>query len=227
MSNIEGGNDLPALVRSMNQKDILSSHNSMDISADYTIGANSKIKTYYVTTGSSIITITLPPIADCNNKNIEIIKIDSGTGYVVIDGNVSETLDYIGIQQATITIELQNRGICIKANDSSWIILYVTGAEILDISGVLELVYENIYKGIMTSSATTNVAHNIADYEKIIQVTSSIKQSSTFYEVYSYATGASATFIYYLRYDATNINLSGVGASLYARPYILVAKYYI
>jgi hypothetical protein len=116
---IEGGNDKPGMVHQLNQIATLDGIESMALTADYTIGAAARIKTYFVTTAASNRTITLPPAADCLNKVIEIMKVDSGSGTVIIDGNGSETIN----GRATITdIASQYHGVKIKCNGTSWII---------------------------------------------------------------------------------------------------------
>lgn len=61
--------------------------------ADYTITDVDGFTTILVSTGNTNRTITLPTVADNNNRQLRIKKIDSGTGYVTIDGEGSETID--------------------------------------------------------------------------------------------------------------------------------------
>lgn len=95
------------------------------ISANYTITDNDNLKTFYVTTGSSTITITLPTAADNEYRVIEFIKIDSGSGKITVDGEGAETIN----GSATIDLKLQYRGIRIKSYGSGWYIVDVIGAD--------------------------------------------------------------------------------------------------
>jgi hypothetical protein len=59
-------------------------------SADYTAENGDFV---LVTTGASVITITLPEASLNQDAIIEIKKVDAGAGTVTIDGNASETID--------------------------------------------------------------------------------------------------------------------------------------
>lgn len=61
-------------------------------SADYTI-TDSDPDIIEVTTGATDRTITLPTLADNTGRKIQIIKVDSGIGKVIIDGEGAETID--------------------------------------------------------------------------------------------------------------------------------------
>lgn len=61
-------------------------------SADYTVLDNDGYKVISVTTGSTTRTVTLPTLADNQGRTITIVKADSGTGFVVIDGEGAETV---------------------------------------------------------------------------------------------------------------------------------------
>ena len=54
------------------------------------------------------------------------------------------TLDFLGVQQNTIDIEVINTGFRIKSNGATWDVLDVFGAEILDIGGTLEMIYKKL-----------------------------------------------------------------------------------
>ena len=61
-------------------------------SADYTI-TDSDPDIIEITTGVTDRTITLPTLADNTGRKIKIIKVDSGIGKVIIDGEGAETID--------------------------------------------------------------------------------------------------------------------------------------
>ena len=60
-------------------------------STNYSMANNESFAT--VTTGSSDRTITLPPAANVTGKEIVIKKVDSGTGGIIIEGDLTDTLD--------------------------------------------------------------------------------------------------------------------------------------
>lgn len=109
-------NDLRHDIQMIQKRDWFKSHS---VSADYTITDVDKIKTVFVTTGASTKTITLPTAADNRDRVIEVMKVDSGAGYVTIDGEGAETIDgYV-----TRTIFNQYGFIRLKSNGTSWNIL--------------------------------------------------------------------------------------------------------
>jgi hypothetical protein len=88
-------------------------------SANYTITDIDDIYTLLVTTGVSTITITLPTLADNQNRKIKIIKVDSGVGKITLDGEGAETINSV----ETIDFKYQYEGIEIIATSSEWSIL--------------------------------------------------------------------------------------------------------
>jgi len=103
----------------------LDNYLSHSVTANYTFTDSDKIKTLFVTTGASTITATLPTAADNLYRVIEIIKIDSGSGKVTVDGEGAETIN----GNATIDLFLQYRGIRIKSYGTGWYIVDVMGAD--------------------------------------------------------------------------------------------------
>jgi hypothetical protein len=98
---------------------------SYSVSADYTITDVDRIKTIYVTTSTSTITITLPTAANNLDRIIEIIKIDSGSGKIVVDGEGAETIlgSYVGGSSTTAEISQQYGWIAFKINETGSIII--------------------------------------------------------------------------------------------------------
>lgn len=72
-----------------------------------------------MTTGASDKTVTLPAAATNTDATINIKKVDSGAGNVIIDGNASETID--GNTTETITSQWTN--VTVKCDGSNWFII--------------------------------------------------------------------------------------------------------
>lgn len=85
-------------------------------SADYTVTDTDGYYLIDVTTGSSDRTVTLPTLADNTGRVIMIAKADSGTGFVIVDGENSETIN----GDATKTLRRQYDLITVKALASEW-----------------------------------------------------------------------------------------------------------
>jgi len=62
-------------------------------SANYSVLTTDGYATVLVTTGASDRTIDLPAAASNAGRRLEIVKVDSGAGFVLIDANASETID--------------------------------------------------------------------------------------------------------------------------------------
>lgn len=69
-------------------------------SADYTIIDTDGYTEIWVSTGAIDRTILLPTLADNQGRKIKVIKIDSGTGDVIVDGEGSETIN------STLTVNI-------------------------------------------------------------------------------------------------------------------------
>jgi hypothetical protein len=168
-----------------------------------------------MTTGSSTDkTVTLPTAADPVDREINVLKADSGTNYI----------DYLGIQQETITVELQGRGVKVKSNGVSWDVIEVIGADIESISSVLELIYTKSFLG-SSAASPTSIAHGV-DYDKILSTDMQITDGAG-YKVYDYRISSSAAVGFTLTVDSTNIVAGSVGANLIGNPYRATIKYYI
>jgi hypothetical protein len=93
-------------------------------SANYTITDSDGHKLILATSGASNITITLPAAANNSRRTIQIKKVDSGAGGVVIDGNGSETID----GSTTLTLYKQYESVTLRSDGSNWHILAVQWA---------------------------------------------------------------------------------------------------
>lgn len=89
-------------------------------SANYTILDTDGYRYILVTTGSSDRTVTLPTVADNEDRVITIVKIDSGAGQVIVDGEGAETID----GEANYTISDQYGSVTVKSNGSAWYKIY-------------------------------------------------------------------------------------------------------
>ncbi len=93
----------------------------LEKSANYIVLDTDGSCTILVTTGASTITITLPTLADNRGVNIEIIKVDSGAGKVIIDGEGSEVIYNQYASFLTIELWLQYSIIKIISDKTQWI----------------------------------------------------------------------------------------------------------
>jgi hypothetical protein len=196
-------------------------------SGDYTITDTDGIETILMTTGASNRTVDLPTAADNTDRELTLLKVDSGAGYLIIDGEGGETIDFAGVAQTTITVELQDKGIRIKCNGTSWQILDVIGAEIDDISGTLEMIYTKMYIGTLDNDASTSVTHNITDFNTITQCTGMARISTTFWMVYDEQLGLTAVNAFLISINSTAVNFDSVGSGLQGQPYKVLLRYYI
>ena len=87
-------------------------------SGDYTVTDTDGYKHILVTTGASTRTITLPTAADNTDRMLVIKKVDSGAGFVTIDGEGSETID----GAASYSLMLQYESVTLVCNGSAWYI---------------------------------------------------------------------------------------------------------
>lgn len=92
--------------------------------ADYTVLDNDGYTTILFSTGNTNRTLTLPTVGDNENRLIKIMKVDSGTGYVTIDGEGSETIN----GALTNKVSMQYEALYVQADDtgSFW---YITNRQ--------------------------------------------------------------------------------------------------
>jgi hypothetical protein len=93
-------------------------------SANYTILDDDGIGTIRMTTGSSTDkTVTLPTAADNTDREITILKVDSGTNNCIVDGEGAETINGTLIW----TIFDQYTGITVKCDGTEWKVIKIIG----------------------------------------------------------------------------------------------------
>ncbi len=85
--------------------------------ADYTVTLSDDI--IFVTTGGSNRTMTLPTAASASGYSFTIMKIDSTSTTVIIDGNGAETI----CGAATLTLDQQWLSAEVFSNGTSWVVL--------------------------------------------------------------------------------------------------------
>lgn len=182
-----------------------------------------------VTTAASTIVGTLPaPSAINTGKKVTLYKIDSGAGII----RATASFKHLGISQATIDIELEGSGITFISNGTNWLVDREIGLEIENISGTLESVYKKYLNGNLSGGATTSVAHGISDHKKIIEIFAvglddggAATEDYYFSEIFETASASNDKYI--VKYDATNVVFSGVGANLQGNDYKIRIRYYI
>lgn len=77
---------------------------------------------YLVTTGSSAVTANLPAVASSDaaaGRVVTIMKADSGSGAVTIDGNSSETIN----GATTVALSSQYNYRTLVSNGSAWFVI--------------------------------------------------------------------------------------------------------
>jgi hypothetical protein len=87
-------------------------------SADYTVTDTDAYGTIDVTTGSSNRTVTLPTLADNLGRTITVRKADSGSGYVLVDGESTETIN----GQTIFYITAQYESVTVVASATEWVV---------------------------------------------------------------------------------------------------------
>jgi len=196
-------------------------------SADYTVTDNDGIDTIRMTTGGSNRTITLPTATDNADRIITCLKVDSGAGTMIIDGEGAETLDYLSVQQVTITAELEGSGLIVKCNGTSWNVVGVLGAEIYDISGVLEVIYTKYFTGTTDADSQTNVTHGVTGANIVAADGAIQSSSSSFWSVCDYKSSAVANELFTFAFDATLIVFGDVGSNYQSQNYKAVIKHFV
>ncbi len=92
-----------------------------DLSTSFTLGATTTSHRCDATSGA--ITATLPAASGVQNQLFSILKIDSSTNAVTIDGNGSETIN----GALTLVLSRQWQGVVIQATASAWVIVASIG----------------------------------------------------------------------------------------------------
>jgi hypothetical protein len=88
-------------------------------SANYTVTTTDGYDTIIVSTGASDRTVTLPAAASSTGRTLKVIKSDSGAGFVILDGNASETIN----GQATRTLYGQYADTTVYCDGTTWFVV--------------------------------------------------------------------------------------------------------
>lgn len=88
-------------------------------SADYTVLDDDGVVTILMTTGGTNRVVTLPTAADNAGRVLTFKKVDSGTGYLTIDGENAETINDL----ATIILFSIGDYVTIQCDGTSWHII--------------------------------------------------------------------------------------------------------
>jgi hypothetical protein len=87
--------------------------------AGYTVTATDGYDTIVVSTGASDRTVTLPDVASSTGRQLRIVKSDSGAGFVILDGNASETIN----GQLTRSIYGQYGEMFLYCDGTTWFVI--------------------------------------------------------------------------------------------------------
>lgn len=88
-------------------------------SADYTVLDTDGYRHIDVTTGSTTRTITLPTAADNTDRLITVMKADTGTGFVTVDGEGAETIN----GKTTYQLFGQYDSVTLRCTGSAWLVI--------------------------------------------------------------------------------------------------------
>ena len=116
--------------------------------SSYTITDVDGISVIEVTTGANDVTITLPTLADNRSREITIMKLDSGIGTVIIDGEGAETIN----GSATLVLDTQYLSAILHAVDNDWI---VKNTDVLP-----QYTGATVFTGIITAESGINIGND-------------------------------------------------------------------
>lgn len=164
-------------------------------SADYTITDTDAIRTVLMTTAGTNRTVTLPTAADNTNRIITVKKVDSGAGYVIIDGEGTETID--GAPVAVIALIYGE--ITLQCDGSNWHTISKSNFEtdlLGDVSSTLRSA--TVTMTIATPCVVTHTSHGLSTGDRIVLYTTG-----------ALPTGVSAYTAYYIiKVDSNSYNLA-------------------
>jgi len=95
------------------------------------------------------------------------------------------------------------------------------------INGTLTKVYTKYFTGTTDNDNLTEVAHGIADFNKILSCSSVVAANANTYLINGEYTALGATFDFGIRINATNINIQDVGTEMRNENYRLKIDYYL
>jgi len=90
------------------------------LNADYVIETTDDYDIYLVTTGDADRTIYLSTVADNAGHKIQIMKVDDGTGKVIVDGNGGKTIILNGAEYTTVDLNCKSSNITIICDGTNW-----------------------------------------------------------------------------------------------------------
>lgn len=193
---------------------------------DYAILDNDGYSTIAFSTGNTNRTCTLPTAADNAGRYLIIMKTDSGTGKVTIDGEGAETINGV----ASVDMELQYTALHLKCTGSGWIIVGHEGCDGVQVIGnALEIIYSKYLSGNTPASSTGTVAHGVTSGKtKIITITFNFGRSDISTQmVIRTDWSQSSTREGDVEYDDDNIKYEYIGGLRQSQPYSCYLKYYI
>jgi hypothetical protein len=92
-------------------------HVSATLTGNYTLSAvHSRV---FVDATAGAVTLTLPAVAACTDREYYIVKIDSSANHVILDGNASETIN--GATTYDLTTQYESKQI--HNNGTAWYVL--------------------------------------------------------------------------------------------------------
>lgn len=191
--------------------------------ADYTVLDNDGFSFVRVTAGAADKTITLPTAAANTNRQITVLKEDSGAGGVIVDGEGAETISSSGQAVTTIDLDREDVGITLLCDGTTWHVTDTIGCELMYIGSSLECVFSKFFSGTSAAAATTEIAHGLDDVDKVITVDAFMWNSGT--ATYIHPCPYSSDY-YSVHTDGTNVSLLTVTANCQSQKYRCEIKYY-
>ena len=117
---------------------------------DYTVLDDDGYRAIYVTPGASDRTVTLPTVADNDNRLITIKKIGDGAGAVIVDGEGAELVE----GDASVSLCDEHAAITLHAVNGKWIGIVPDGAA-----------YAEMYQ---TANSTATTINTVDVWEQVL-----------------------------------------------------------
>jgi len=101
--------------------DLPSQYNIKEVFDDnYPVETNDDYDIILVTTGNENRSIFLLAVASNSGRKLQIMKVDDGTGKVIIDGNGGETIILNGVEYTTVDLNYKGSNISIICDGTNW-----------------------------------------------------------------------------------------------------------
>lgn len=185
-----------------------------DAVADYTVLDTDGYETINMTTGAADKTITLPTAADNDGRTIKIVKVDSGAGDLILDGEGAETIN----GATTFTLKQQYDSLTVRCNATAWFVLggmqnryelKTLSADVTTNTTMSDLTFSNLitgryYRATLHAVCSTNatddsvaveITHNAAIIGKAWQRGDVAGSSSHHVQVIFVAAASTLTFV--------------------------------